>query len=154
MFKLQKKFFLIITVILSLVLLAGCGTEKPVSETGAVTLKYAKGFKIENLADGCKKVTDGEGRVLLLVPQGKQPPTDYKNLPLIYTPVKRVVIVSTTQAAFLRPLDELGSIIGVNSEKNLWYIDEVKAGMENGKIQMVGSGGMGPLDYDRLVALK
>lgn len=153
MFKSQK-FFLVISVILSLVLLAGCSKVQTVSETGAITLKYAQGFKIENVAGGCQKVTDGEGRALLLVPKDKQPSTEYKNLPIIYTPVKRVVIVSTTQAAFLRPLDELGSIIGVNAKQNLWYIDEIKAGMESGKVQMVGSGGMGPLDYDKLIALK
>lgn len=153
MFK-SPKLLLIITFIFSLILVAGCSNVKTATETGAVTLKYAKGFKIENLADGCQKVTDGEGRVLLLVPRGKQPPSDYQNLPIVYTPIKSAVIVSTTEAAFLRALNELGSIIGVNSKKELWYIDEVKAGMESGKIQMVGSGGMGPLDYDRLVALK
>lgn len=145
----------IITIILSLVLLAGCGTAQKVTATGSVRLEYAKGFKIENVAGGCRKVTDGEGRALLLVPQGKQVPTEYKNLPTIYTPVKRVVIVSTTEAAFLRPLDELGSIIGVTVDKKQWYIDPVKAGLASGKIQMVGGGaGMGPLAYGKIVALK
>jgi len=134
-------------------LLAGCNKGKTASETNAVTLKYATGFKIENLAGDCKKVTDGNGRVLLLVPSGKKPPDEYKNLPVINTPVKRVVSISTTQASLLRPLDELGSIIAVNTEKKDWHINEVKAGMESGKIQLVGNG-MGPLDYDKIVALK
>lgn len=149
----QNKVFLVFTLILSLVLLAGCvksGTE-PVA--GGIELKYAKGFEIENLSDGCKKVTDGEGRTLLLVPRGQQPPSEYKNLPVIYTPVKQVVVTSTTQAALLRPINELGSIIGVTTEKDKWYIDELKERLESGKIQLVGSG-MGPLNYDRVVTLK
>jgi ABC-type Fe3+-hydroxamate transport system, periplasmic component len=145
--------FLVIFLVISLVLVAGCGTLQTVPKTGAVALKYAKNFQIENVAGGCQKVTDGQGRVLLLVPQDKQAPAEFKDLPAIHTPVKRVVIASTTQAALMRPLGELGSIIGVNCEKDQWYIDEVKAGMEKGNIQLIGSG-MGPLDYDKIVALK
>ncbi|MHB8124716.1 MAG: ABC transporter substrate-binding protein [Desulfitobacteriaceae bacterium] len=154
MFKSLKKCFLVISLIISLVLLAGCGTVQTVPTTGAVALKYAKGFQIENVAGGCQKVTDGQGRVLLLVPQDKQPPVEFQNLPVIHTPVKHVVIASTTQAALIRPLGELGSIIGVNCDMEDWYINEVKTGMEKGNIQMIGSGGMGAFDYDKIVALK
>jgi len=152
-FESLKKIFLIFTLFLSLVLLAGCNKGKTVSETGAVSLKYATGFKIENLAGDCKKITDGEKRALLLVPQGEKAPAGYENLPVINTPIKRVVLTSTTQASLLRPLDELGSIIGVKTEIEGWYMDQIKAGMGNGIIQLVGSG-MGPLDYDKIVALK
>ncbi|KLU59921.1 periplasmic binding protein [Peptococcaceae bacterium CEB3] len=151
----RRKLSLVLTVILTLVLLAGCGTVQKAAATGAVKLEYAKGFKIANVGGGCQEVTDGEGRTLLLVPRGQQTPTGYKNLPVIYTPVKRVVAVSTTEAAFLRPLGELGSIIGVTIDKNQWYIDPVKEGMASGKIQMVGGGaGMGPLAYGKIVALR
>ena len=87
-----------LSLMLSLALLAGCGEEKTKAETGSVTLEYATKFKIENLADNCKKVTDGEGRELLLVPRGQEAPTEYKDLPVINTPVKRVVVVSTTHS--------------------------------------------------------
>lgn len=153
MFKFQKKYFLVLTLLLSMALLVGCSQSKPKSETGSVTLEYATKFKIENLADNCKKVTDGEGRELLLVPRGQEAPSEYNDLPVINTPVKRVVVLSTTQASLLRPLDELGSIIGTNTEKEQWHMDEMKEGLESGKIELVGSG-MGPLDFDKIVALK
>jgi len=153
MFKVSKRVFLIIALVLSLVLLVGCSQEKTETEAGFVTLKYATKFKIENLADDCKKVTDGEGRELLLVPRGQEVPSMYRELPVINTPVEQVVVLSATQAALLRPLDELGSIIAVTTEKEHWYIDEVKEGLESGKVQLVGSG-MGPVDYDKIVALK
>lgn len=153
MFKFLKKSLLYICLVISLVLPAGCGTVQTMPKTGAVALKYAKGFQIENIAGGCQKVTDGQGRVLLLVPQDKQPPAEFQNLPVIHTPVKRVVLASTTQASLIRPLKELGSIIGVNTEMKTWYIDEVKTGMEKGNIQLIGSG-MGAFDYDKIVALK
>ncbi len=153
MFNVQKKAFLIIALMLSLVLLVGCSQGKTETETGSVTLKYATKFKIENLADNCKKVTDGEGREMLLVPRGQEAPSEYKDLPVINTPVERVVVLSTTDASLLRPLDELGSIIGTNTEKETWQIDEVKEGLESGKIELVGSGS-GPLDYEKILALK
>lgn len=148
-----KKLLIVMAVLLSMVLLAGCSKADKASVTSAVTLKYARGFKIENLADGCKKVTDGNKRAMLLVPRGQKVPSGYKNLPVVYTPVKRVVITSTTQASLMRPLDVLGSIVGVTTEKDQWYLDQVKAGMESGNIQLVG-GGMGPLDYDKIAALQ
>jgi iron complex transport system substrate-binding protein len=144
---------LVIFPVISLVLLAGCKQERTAPQTGAVELEYAKGFQIENVAGDCQKVTDGQGRALLLVPQDRQAPAELQNLPLIHTPVKRVVLTSTTQAALIRPLGELAGIIGVNIEKDQWYIDEIKAGIEKGDIQLIGSG-MGPLDYDKIVALK
>ncbi|HWQ71220.1 MAG TPA: ABC transporter substrate-binding protein [Desulfitobacteriaceae bacterium] len=153
MFKYLKKFLIYVCLVMTLVLPAGCGPGQTLSKTGNVTLQYAKGFQIENVAGGCQKVTDGQGRVLLLVPRDKQPPAEFQNLPVIHTPVKQVVTASTTQAALIRPLGELGSIIGVNCEKDQWYIDEVKAGMEKGNIQLIGSG-TGNFDYDKIVALK
>ncbi|MDH7576540.1 MAG: ABC transporter substrate-binding protein [Bacillota bacterium] len=153
MFRQQKKFFLACILVSSLVLLAGCSKGKTETATGAVELRYATGFKIEHLAGGCKQVTDGEGRKLLLVPRGQRPPSGYGSLPVVYTPVERVVVGSTTQAALLRPLGELGSITGVTTEKEHWYLEAVKEGLEQGRIQLVGSG-MGPLDYDRVVALR
>ncbi len=153
MFRRLNKVFLVFILISSLVLLAGCGKGKGETAAGAVELKYATGFKIEHLAGGCKQVTDGEGRKLILVPRGQRPPSGYGNLPVVYTPVRRVVIGSTAQAALLRPLGELGSIIGVTTEKEHWHLEAVKEGLEQGRIQLVGSG-MGPLDYDRVVALR
>lgn len=153
MLKVQKRVFLIIVLVLSLALPVGCSKEKTKAETGSVNLKYAAKFKIENLADHCKKVTDGEGRELLLVPRGQEAPSEYSKLPVINTPVKRVVALSTTQASLLRPLDELGSIVGTNTDKDKWHIDEMKKGLESGKVQLIGSG-MGPIDYDKIVALK
>lgn len=150
----RKKFLAFVVLILSLALLTGCSkTATNTQEPQSITLKYAQGFKIENLSDGYKVVTDGENRRILLVPKGKEVPSDYKDMPVVYTPVERVVVASTTFASAMRPLRVLNSIVGVNADKDQWYIEEVKKGIENGSIQVVGSG-MGQLDYDKIVALK
>ena len=91
---------------------------------------YAVGFSVEYLEDGCKRVVDGAGRTLLLVPRGKRLRSGYENVQKIEIPVKRVVMCSTPLASLLRALGELDSIVGVNTEKDRWYIDEVVRGTE------------------------
>jgi len=145
--------FILFITLFTLVFLNGCGAKKeasPPAET--LNLKYATGFKIERLPGGYQKVTDGENRTLILVPQGKTPQAEYKDLPVIYTPVKRVVVFSTTDAALLKVLGELDSIVGVTSKKEEWYIDKVKEGLERGTITYLGSS-MTP-DYEKIKALK
>ncbi|SHF26455.1 iron complex transport system substrate-binding protein [Desulfofundulus australicus DSM 11792] len=140
----------ILSLICLIILLAGCTVEK-VRPGEKVSLQYATGFSIENLPAGCKKVTDGDGRELLLVPRGKKPPAGYGNLPVFYTPVQKVVVGSTTQAALLRPLGVLGTIGGVTTEKKDWYIDEVTKGMEKGRVAFLGKNSAP--DYEKIKAL-
>lgn len=140
-----------LTFILLLVWLAGCAGQKTAPRANKVSLQYATGFSIENLPGGAKKVTDGDGRALLLVPRGQRPPAGYGDLPVIYTPVERVVVASTSQAALMRPLGVLDTIVGVTTEKDQWYINEVREGMEAGKITFVGK--TSAPDYEQLKAL-
>ncbi|MDI6603659.1 MAG: ABC transporter substrate-binding protein [Thermoanaerobacteraceae bacterium] len=122
--------------------LTGCKTQEKTQEKtaskSAITVQYAKGFKIESISDGIKKVTDGDGREMLLVSSGQKAPDKYKDLPVIYTPVKKVITASTTQAALLRPLGVLNTVVGVTTPENQWYIDEIKQGLKNGSIKYLG----------------
>lgn len=119
-----------------------------------ITVKYATGFSIEYLPSGCKKVTDGEGQELLLVPRGKKVPPGYEDLPKINIPVKRVICLSTTEVCCLRALGVLDSVVAVSTKKDKWYIDKIKRMMEEGKIKFVGSTGMGEPNYEEVVSLK
>jgi len=131
---------------------APTGTPPPTpTSTPTVTIKYATGFKIEYLSEGYKKITDGEGRELLLIPRGKQAPERYKDLQKIEIPVERVVVLSSTEASLLRPLGVLDSIVGVSQEKG-WYIQEVKTGLQEGRIKFLG--GNNALDFEALLNLR
>jgi len=141
-------------LILSLLILAGGTCEKapPGAPAAPVEIKYAKGFKIEYTPEGYKKVTDAEGQVFLLVPRGEKV-SGYEGYQKVEIPVRRVVALSTTEVCLLRPLGVLDSIVGVTTKKERWYIDEIKRGMEEGRIELVGSG-MGEPDYEKILALK
>lgn len=129
------------------------GTTRNVTIINPAKPKYATGFDVKYLADGCKLVTDGEDRKLLLVPRGKKAPAGYKGIPVIYTPIDNVLAASLTQVCLLRPLNVLDSISGVTTEKDKWYIDEIKKGLENGSVTYVGGSGMGEPDYEKVQAL-
>lgn len=149
----RNRALLVLVAIALLVGLAGCRAKEKAAGAGEVPVEYATGFKIERLEGGGYLLTDGGGRTLLLLPRGQQSPKEYEQLPRVEIPVERVVVASTTQAALLRPLGELASVVGVATEKEHWYIPEIREGMEAGKIRLVGSG-MGPLDYEAVLALK
>ncbi|WP_392486532.1 ABC transporter substrate-binding protein [Haloimpatiens sp. FM7315] len=126
-------------------------TKSEEKENKKLELKYAKGFSIEYLKDGIKKVVDAEKRTLILVPEGKEVPEEYKKEIVIKTPIKRVFIASTTQACALRAIDELDSVVATTSKEKIWQIDEIENGLKDGKIQFIG--GDNP-DYEKLAALK
>jgi len=143
-------------VILSLLLiLLGCAKATlatPSVPAKRIEIKYTKGFKIEYLPDGCKKVTDAEGQEFILIPRGKEV-SGYEDYRRMEIPVRRVIALSTTQVCLLRPLGVLDSVIGITTKKERWYIEEIRKGIEEERIELVGSGMGGP-DFERILALK
>ena len=116
-----------------------------------VNIKYATGFSIDYLPGGYKVITDGEGRKLLLVPRGKVAPEEYGDLRKIEIPVEKVVTLSSTEVSLLRPLGVLDSIVGVSQAKG-WHIQEVKSGLQEGRIKFLGNNNA--LDFEALLNLR
>ena len=67
--------------------------------------QYTDAFSIEYLDDGIKKVIDGEGRELILVPKEIDVPEEYADANVVRTPIENVLFMSSTQVCMLRPLD-------------------------------------------------
>ncbi len=130
---LRRKYEWILMLVVSVLLVSGV-----VSAGSILELRYTNAFNIEYLENGNKIVTDGDGVDWLLVPQGQQVPTGYGNLSVIYTPIDRVLLASTTQACLLRPLEVLDSVVAVTASLDSWYIDEIKTGLQNGTVTFVG----------------
>jgi iron complex transport system substrate-binding protein len=128
------------------------GTNRTVTVETKVPLRYVTGFSIEYVGNGSKKVTDGEGRTLLLVPRGQKAPAGYDGIPVIYTPIENVIAGSTTQVSLLRPLNVLDSIKGVTTNIDDWYIDEIKRGLSNKSITYVGDSRTP--DYEKIQTLR
>jgi iron complex transport system substrate-binding protein len=144
-------FILVLSLVIGIVGCKGATTEETSTATGTV---YATGFTIEKLANGVKKVTDGENQTLLLVPTGKKPPAGYENLPQVNVPVKSAVILSVTFGALMRPLEVLDSVVGSGTMENELYIEEMKQRYASGQIKYVGGGTMGAPDFEAIQLLK
>lgn len=115
-------------------------------------LQYSESFAIEYLKGGIKKLTDGDGRVLILAPDGAEIPAEYPDAPVIAIPLEGLFLGSTTQGALLRPIGEEGSVVGVATPDYDWYVEGIKAGLESGDITFVGDA-FSP-DYELITALE
>lgn len=115
-------------------------------------LKYTKAFSIKYLRGGLKKITDGNNKVLILVPKGKTVPDEYKNDTIVTIPVTNVLCASTTQGSLLRPLNELGSIKSTTSKENEWEIQGIQNGLKNNSITYVGDSNSP--DYEKISSSK
>lgn len=130
------------------------------AETGVVETLYSPNFKIERLSDGIKRVTDGDGRELILVPKSLGGiPAEYADSVVISTPVENAVFLSSTQVCTFRTANDpaiLDGIGGVSGSADSWSdIPGIAERMERGQIaDVTGDGGMGEPDYEKIQALE
>ncbi|MCK9410864.1 MAG: ABC transporter substrate-binding protein [Prolixibacteraceae bacterium] len=153
----------IIIFFLSFSCLCGClsdpsNKKSTVDHSGIVGNFEATGFTIQQnnlwqrltVANPWQKSTDNIFEYYLLN-SGVNIPDELKNRQVIFTPVKRVICLSTTHIGFLDALDEVGSIIGL-SGINYLTNPEVKKGVSGNRIQEVGY--EQGLNYEMILQLK
>jgi len=139
-----KASMVLIIIMVFLGLLAGCRNKVAFEQFGGFSVKY--------LDNGCKEVTDGIGRKLLLAPRGYKVRQQYAKANIIRIPIKRVVVYSTYNAAMIKVLGHVNSIAGVVTKKKDWYIPEIRDGIDQGRIVYLGQSTS--IDYERLRRLK
>lgn len=129
-------------------------------ELGELEMLYNPNFKIELLADGIKRVTDGDGRELILVPKSlSEIPAEYADSIVITTPVKNAVFLSSTQVCTFRTVGGeavLDAVGGVTGSAEAWTdIPAVAERVADGRITDVTSdNGMMEPDYEKIQALE
>lgn len=129
------------------------------AEPEVVENLYSENFKIERLSDGIKRVTDGDGRELILVPREQEVPAEYSKSVVVRTPVNNAVFLSSTQVCTFRAVDdsEIVSRIGaVCGGADAWTdIPAVAEGLTSGDIiDVTGDSGTGEPDYEKIAALE
>ncbi len=144
-----KRFLGLVFVGILIVVFVGCAPAPAGQRDEPAT--FEADFAIEDIGDGIRKVTDAEGRIFLLVPEGQTPPDGYDEITVINTPVERVLLTSTTQAGLLSPLDVWDKIAGVAASAEQWHINEITEGLNNGSIAYVGEA-WSP-DYEKISQL-
>lgn len=129
------------------------------AEPDVVENLYSENFKIERLSDGIKRVTDGDGRELILVPREQEVPAEYSESVVVRTPVNNAVFLSSTQVCTFRAVDdaEIVSRIGaVCGGADAWTdIPAVAERLTSGDIiDVTGDSGTGEPDYEKIAALE
>lgn len=113
------------------------------TSVGMVETIYNPNYSIERLENGIKKVIDGEGRELILVPREMEVPEEYAESIVIPVPVHNAVFLSSTQVCGFRTVDDdetIACIGAVSGNADAWTdIPKVKEGLENGTILNFGS---------------
>lgn len=126
------------------------GDDQPVKELPV----YYANFKVKYLDNGCKLVTDGENRRLLLVPRGQKAPEGIIADKTVYIPLKNVMALSSTFVGAMVKLNVLDSLKAVSLSKNNWHIPQVKEAMSRGAIKYVGGDNMEPPDYELVKSIE
>ena len=119
-------------------------TEVPASDA-QVTIDYARNFTLE-YKEGYKLLTvllpwagATEPIQYALVPKGQADPGGIDDALIVHTPVESFVSLSTTYLPFLEQIDELSSLVAVDSGAYI-YNPEVQNWLKAGTVAEVGSG--------------
>ncbi|MFH0727801.1 MAG: hypothetical protein V2B19_15850 [Pseudomonadota bacterium] len=106
-------------------------------------------FTVKHISETLTEVRDGAGRTLVLIPRNAVAPKGYERHQVVRVPVERVVVYGYFDVATLRALGVLEKVlVGVTHPADDWYIEEIKNGMNAGKIAYLGDASA--IDFEQL----
>ena len=121
---------------------------------GQMKIEYAKRFSIELFEGGYRIITAGTGGYkYLVVPEGKPLPgegdIDDKTL-VLQMPINKVYMCSTGMESLVDAIGALDCTPLVGTDKSGWYLPNVIAAMESGKIKFGGK--YSEPDFEKIVS--
>jgi iron complex transport system substrate-binding protein len=128
---------------------ANRGMKQLVEATGFTIQQFGTYQKL-TVIDPWQKSTDNQFDYFLLK-KGEKVPEELKGKQLLFTPLQKVICLSTTHIGFLDALGELSSVTGLSGCAYLTN-PEVKKGVAENRIREVGN--ERGLNYEMIVQLK
>lgn len=121
----------------------------------SMELKYAKFFSVDYYKGGYKiaKVqnTPEDYSVMLIVPENMSIPKDApKDAIVLQQPVTNILVSSTPVTSLINAIGALDAISLTTYDVDSWYIDEVKAAMNEKKLTYIGD--YKTPDYEKITA--
>jgi len=162
--KMAQVFFSLILLFMGFMMIfVSCsGRSQHVTSTSvssdSVMVEYARGFTIEKQGDitvlTVSNPWQGAQNVVyryVLCPKGKKIPAEYAQYTAIYTPVERVICLTTKQIAMLAALGKTSSIKGLS---NVAFVSDslVRRAIADGQIADIGYDQ--GLNYEKIISLK
>lgn len=136
---------------------AGCRAAPPLPEGAPQPVHFAEGFRLLvgdgfTLAEVTRPWPDARDTLrYLLVPKEVPVPAGFGDLPVIRTPLERVVALSTTHLALLDAVGAADRVVGV-ADAGLVFTPSIRARLEQGSVVAVGEGEA--LSAERVAALR
>jgi iron complex transport system substrate-binding protein len=126
------------------------GDARHTDEATGFVIQQLNGFQKLTVLDPWQKSSDNQFDYYLLE-KGKEIPPALKNQSVFFTPLQKVVCLSTTHIGFLDALNEVVTIIGLSGTAYLTNII-LKKGIAENHIREVGN--ERGLNYEMIVQLK
>ncbi len=118
---------------------------------GTMELTYAENFNVTYYPDGFSFITISDGSRYLLVPEGRQAPSEIDpEIILLQQPLNRIYLAATAAMCLFDALDSLDHIGLSGTKAEGWYIPNAKTAMENGSILYAGK--YNAPDYELIMA--
>ena len=145
---------LILVLALLLTCLPAFAEDTGLTVTDSLKLEYATQFSVDFCEGGYSLITiKNDGARFLTVPDGAAVPA---NLPEDIVPLQlslsNLLISSTPTVSLINAIGALDAVATTTQEYDGWYIDEVKAAMDAGKLAYIGS--YKALDFEALTVNK
>ena len=137
-----------IALLLSLMLLMTClpalaepaAAPAGLTVTGSLDLEYAKQFSVDFCEGGYALITNSDGARFLTIPEGAEVPEGLdEDIAPLQLPLSNLLISSTPTTSLINAIGSLDAVTMTTQDYDGWYIDDVKAAMDAGKLTYIGS---------------
>lgn len=108
--------------------------------TGTLELEYATQFRVDYCEGGYNLITNSDGARFLTIPEGAAAPEGIdEDIVLLQMPLDNLLISSTPTTSLINAIGALDSVTMTTQDYDGWYIDDVKAAMDAGKLTYIGT---------------
>lgn len=126
-------------------LLCSCKKEKVKTEEvfqkpeSSMELQFADQFMVDYYQDGYKLISLADGSRFLVVPEGKEIPSELPEemIPLCQ-PVKNIYLAATSAMCLFDGLERLDALRLSGTQADGWYLENARQAMQDGKILYAG----------------
>ena len=114
-------------------------------------LDYATQFSVDYYEDGYALVTIADSDQFLLVPEGKEAPSDLaKSVKVIKNPAGHIYLVASAVMDMFASFDGMDALAFTGTKEKDWYIEDAKKAMADGKL--VYAGKYSAPDYEMIIS--
>ena len=130
----------LLVLLLALACLPALAEDFPLTITGSLELEYATQFSVDYCEGGYNLITNGDGARFLTVPEGADIPENLpEDIAVLQLPLSNLLISSTPTVSLINAIGALDTVTMTTQDYDGWYIDDVKAAMDAGKLAYIGS---------------